>query len=111
MYEVLLQAYSLYLIFHKSNMTGVTSGATTAYPKGVHEFTPGLLGFVLLLSYNCTVLQIILCPFSIFLTAFVLSVLQLTASYDFIGFFKLSLITLFTLEYDLVNLVSSCDVN
>jgi hypothetical protein len=43
------------------------------------------------------VLQIILCPFCIFLTAFVLSVLQLTASYYLIGFFELSLITILTL--------------
>jgi hypothetical protein len=76
---------------------GVTNGATTAYPKGAHEFTPGLMGFVLLLGYNCTALQIIICTFGIFLTAFVLAVLQLTASYDFIGFFKLSLIALLTL--------------
>ena len=63
MYEVLLQTHSLYLICHKSSPTGVTSGATTAYPNGRHEFNPGLLGFVLLLCYKCTVLQIILCPF------------------------------------------------
>ena len=93
-------------------MMGVTSGETTAYPTGAHEFPLFLLGFVLLLSFNCSVLQIILCPLVIFLSVFVLSVLiRSTASYDFIGFFKLSIITLETLYCDRVNLVFSYDVN
>ena len=77
---------SSFMTYHRVcnqiNTTGATSGAGTAYPSGASEFTPFLVGFVLLdLQLYVYVLQIVVCPFVLFHLAIVLSVLlRYTAS-------------------------------
>jgi hypothetical protein len=45
---------------------GVTSGAGTAYPKEVHEFTPGFCVIhVAQSSFMCSALWIIICHLSL----------------------------------------------
>ena len=81
-------------IVDQINTTGVTSGVGTAYPSGAPRFTLGfLLGFVLLdLYFYMYVLQIVVCPFVLFLSAIVLSVLLRYTDSDYpFGFFKLFL--------------------
>ena len=73
---------------------GANSGAETAYPSGTPEFSPrNLVGFVLLdLQFYVYILQIVVCPFVLFLLAIVLSVLRFTDSDYPFGIFKLFLI-------------------
>ena len=79
-------------ICNQINTTGTTSGAGTANPSGAPEFTPGFQwGFVLLdLYFYVYVLQIVVCPFVLFLLAIVLSVLLRYTDSDYLfGIFKL----------------------
>jgi hypothetical protein len=43
---------------------GATSGAVTAYPSGISEFTSVFSGFYSILSFMCNVSQIVVCTFS-----------------------------------------------
>ena len=45
---VLSPLMTFHRIYNKSNTTGATCGARTAYPSGAPEFAPDLVGFVLL---------------------------------------------------------------
>ena len=66
-----------------NNTTGATSGAGTAFPSEAPEFTPGFQwgSYYSIFSFMCNVLQIVVCPFVLFLFAIVLSVfLQFTDS-------------------------------
>ena len=81
-------------IVDQINTTGVTSGVGTVYPSGAPQFTLGfLVGFVLLdLYFYMYVLQIVVCPFVLFLSAIVLSVLLRYTDSDYpFGIFKLFL--------------------
>ena len=70
--------------------TAATSGAGTDYPSGT---PPSLVGFVFLdLQFYVYVLQIVVCPFVLFLLAIVLSVLLRYTDSDYpFGIFKLFL--------------------
>ena len=72
--------YTMMSVSLSSNTVGVTSNTETAYPSGTPEFTSG---------FQCSVLQIIVCPFSLFLSAIVLSGLRLTVSALFLVDFML----------------------
>ena len=72
-------------VCNKSNMTGATCGAGTAYPFKAPEFTPGfqwgscclILTLVFCVGF-CR--SLFVCPFVLFLLTIVLSVLRFTAS-------------------------------
>ena len=74
---------SLFLTYHwfcsNRNTTGVLCGAGTAYPSTAPEFTPGFKWDLCcsIVSFLCTVLYIILCPFVLFLFSIVVYVLLL----------------------------------
>ena len=71
--------------------TCATNIVGTAYPSGASEFTPVLVGFMLLdLQFYVYILQIVVCPFVLFLLAIVLSLLLrfMDSDYSF-GILKL----------------------
>ena len=79
---------------YKSNTTGATCGAGTAYFPEHLSSSPVLRGGsrFLIFSFMCNSLQIIACPFILFLLAIVLSVLlRFTASDYPFGIYKLLL--------------------
>ena len=88
--QVYKTALFQYMVVHiqpyQSNRTGATSGAGTAYLSGAPEFTPD---FQWSNSFMCNILQIVVCPFVLFLLPIVLSVLQFTDSDYPFGIFKL----------------------
>ena len=63
-----------------SKMTGVTSAAVTPNPSRASKFTPELVEFVLLFSFLCSVLQIIIFLFALLRVVIVLSDLRITIS-------------------------------
>jgi hypothetical protein len=69
--QVLSPFMTYHRVCNKSYTTCATHGTGTAYPSRANEFTSGILvGFVLLdLSFLCDVLQLVVCPFVIFLLA------------------------------------------
>ena len=72
----------MFVLFN-SNTMGVAWGTGTDKPSGVPEFTPGFQwsSCCSILSFLCSVLKIIVCPFALFLFTIVLSVLlRFTAS-------------------------------
>ena len=73
--------------------TCVTSGAGIAYLSGAPEFTPAFYwgSCCSIFSFMCSVLQIVVCHFVLFLLAIVLSVLRFTDSDYPFGIFKLFL--------------------
>ena len=73
--------------------SGATSGAGTAYPSGTPGSPPRLLVWFVLLDFQfyLYVLQIVVCPFVLFLLAIVLSVLRVKDSDYPFGTFKLFL--------------------
>ena len=86
------------------NTMGATSGAGTAYPSGVPEFTPRFqwVSCYSIFSFMCNVLQIVVCPVVLFLLTIVLSVLLRFTDSDYpFGIFKLflSFQSFFTLWY------------
>ena len=62
---------------NQSNPTGATSGARTAYPSGAPEFIPGFQwgSCYSIFRFMCMFLQIVVCPFVLFLLAILFSVL------------------------------------
>ena len=94
---------SSFMIYHrvcnKINTTGITCWAGTAYPSGAPAFTPGFQGgfvtrsLVVLLIF----LQIVVCPFVLFLLVIVLSFLVRFTVSDY----PLSIFNLFLCAYRL----------
>ena len=70
--SVLSSIITYHRVYKQSNTTGSSGGAGTAYPFDL-----------------CSVLQIVVCPFVLFILVIVLSVLlRLTVSYYHLGIFK-----------------------
>ena len=67
-------------------MTGATSGAGTAYPSRVPEFTSGFKwgSYYSIFSFILYVLSIVICPFVLFLLAIVLSGLLQYTVFDYL---------------------------
>ena len=92
-WQVISSIMTYHWVCIKSNMTGVTRGAGTAFSFGALEFTLGFQWSLCcsIFSFLCSVLQIIVCPFVLFLLAMVVSVLRfMSDDYPF-GIFKLFL--------------------
>ena len=74
------------------NTTGATSGEGTAYISGTPEFTPvfsGVRQCYSIFSFMCNVLQIVVCPFVLFILGIVLSVLLRFMDFDYpFGIYK-----------------------
>ena len=89
----LIHIHDLSPICIQINTTGVTSGAGIYYPPGAPEFIPGFQWGSCYSIFYMYVLQIIVCPFVLFLLAIVLYVLlRYTDSDHLCGIFKLFLL-------------------
>ena len=82
--------------FNKSNMTGATSEAVTAYPSGAIEFTPGFL-WGSCYSIFCFMCMVCRSLFVLFLLAVVLSVLLQFTDSDY----PFGIVKLFLYSYNL----------
>ena len=74
-FPVLSSFMTYHRVCNQINTTGATSGEGTAYPSEASDFIPWfLVGFMLLdLQFYVYVLQIVVCPFVLFLLSIVLS--------------------------------------
>ena len=80
--EALFTVLSSFVAYHcLCNTTVVISGRGTAYPSGAHEFTPGLCCSIF--SFLCRALQIVVCPFVLFLLAIMLFLLLQCTDFDY----------------------------
>ena len=75
---VLSSLMTYHRVCNQNNLTGATSGSTSADPSGAPEFIPGFQwgSCYSIFSFMCSVLQIVVCPFVFFLLAIVLFVLR-----------------------------------
>ena len=96
---------SSFMTYHRAcyqiNTTGAISVVGTAYPSRAPEFTPGFQwgSCYSIFSFMCNALQIVVCPFVLFLLAIALSVLRYTDSDYTFGFFKLFISNFYTNIY------------
>ena len=95
--------YSLRNVSSKNGKkTSTNSGAGTVYSSGAPEFTPSFQwgSCCSIISFLFSVLQIVVCPFGLFLLAIALSILQFTTFNFSFGIFKLFLpIVLYLITY------------
>ena len=92
-FPVLSSFISYHRVCNQNNTTGEISGAGAIFPSGAPDFTPGFQwgSCYSIFSFMCNVLQIVVCPFVLFLLAIVLSVLLRFTDSDYpFGIFKFS---------------------